>query len=269
MANHPPYKPIQGKTYSLFGNSLHTEGYYEFVKEQVDSLLKITGSQLDLLDLLRTESTKDTGFNKIFKSFRAGSDSKSKFSIPFESLRSYTEGVDKHLRGVNCLTNKKSAVRTTEKQYHLYMLEIELTNRINNERFKNSGYKIALLPHCLRDIWHNCEAEANDIDQQCRHCNEDCYLNHASKLLMEHNIGPYIWTTRNLKQFFKKIAERNSQFGVLGIACIPELIMGMRKSMKYGIPAVGIPLNANCCVRWFGEYRENSIDLEQLEKLLN
>ena len=41
---------------------------------------------------------------------------------------------------------------TTEKKYHLYMLEIELVNRIHKEEFKRSEYKFALIAHCLRDF---------------------------------------------------------------------------------------------------------------------
>jgi hypothetical protein len=65
-----------------------------------------------------------------------------------------------------------------------------------------------------------------------------------------------------------RAAFKNHQtFGILGIACVPELVMGMRKCRKNGIPVVGIPLNANRCIRWFGEFHQNSVDLDELEKL--
>jgi hypothetical protein len=38
--------------------------------------------------------------------------------------------------------------------------------------------------------------------------------------------------------------------------------------MKNNIPVVGLPLNANRCRRWFGEFHPNSIDLDELEGLL-
>ena len=56
--------------------------------------------------------------------------------------------------------------------------------------------------------------------------------------------------------------------GILGIACIPELVWGIRKCSKYKIPVVEIPLNANRCMRWFGEFFNNSINLNELEKLV-
>ena len=71
-----------------------------------------------------------------------------------------------------------------------------------------------------------------------------------------------------MKQLAKYTLKENRTFGVLGIACIPELIWGMRKCRKNNIQVVGIPLNANRCVRWFGEFFPNSIDLMELEKLV-
>jgi hypothetical protein len=72
----------------------------------------------------------------------------------------------------------------------------------------------------------------------------------------------------NMKHLGKLTLNEKKTFGVLGIACVPELTFGMRNCMKNNIPVVGIPLNANRCVRWFGEFFPNSIDLSELERLL-
>ena len=57
--------------------------------------------------------------------------------------------------------------------------------------------------------------------------------------------------------------------GILGIACIPEgLVWGLRKCQEYHIPAIGLPLDANRCARWMGSFHENSVNLEELERLI-
>jgi hypothetical protein len=43
----------------------------------------------------------------------------------------------------------------------------------------------------------------------------------------------------------------------------------LKKCLKYGIPAIGIPLNANRCARWLGDFYPNSVNVEQVERLLN
>ena len=62
---------------------------------------------------------------------------------------------------------------------------------------------------------------------------------------------------------------RPQSIGILGIACIPELVWGMRMCMRLGNPVVGMPLDANRCVRWMGKFHENSVNLEKLNDLLS
>jgi hypothetical protein len=66
----------------------------------------------------------------------------------------------------------------------------------------------------------------------------------------------------------KRLKQEHISVGALGIACIPELAMGMRLCIRTGIPPVGIPLNANRCARWMSQAHETSFNLEQLEELL-
>jgi len=33
---------------------------------------------------------------------------------------------------------------------------------------------------------------------------------------------------------------------------------------KYNIPVIGIPIDANRCQRWMGDYYDNSVNLENL-----
>jgi hypothetical protein len=36
---------------------------------------------------------------------------------------------------------------------------------------------------------------------------------------------------------------------------------------RHGIPVLGVPLNANRCARWMGEFFSNSVSLRQIERL--
>ena len=180
----------------------------------------------------------------------------------------YTEKTDEHLRSLPVTKFWDRRLATTREQYHLYMLEIEMTNRLNVSEFISSDRKIALLPYCLQDFSVNCKSTKNGFDYQCKHCSAKCFQNYASTILKNNNIEPYIWMGGNMKQLAKYTASENKSLGVLGIACIPELTWGMRNCMKGNIPVVGIPLNANRCIRWFGDFFPNSVDTTALEKLL-
>jgi hypothetical protein len=70
------------------------------------------------------------------------------------------------------------------------------------------------------------------------------------------------------EKLFRRLKHEHPSIGALGIACIPELAMGMRLCIRTGIPPVGLPLNANRCARWMGQAQETSFNLAQLEDLL-
>jgi hypothetical protein len=148
------------------------------------------------------------------------------------------------------------------------MLEIELTNRIFVAQFRASERRLAFLPHCLRDLSADCLAAQRDLDYVCKGCTNECNVNQVSKALRHHGVKPYIWMTANLRALFRKMNKDGESLGVLGIACIPELVRGMRMCRKYGIPVVGIPLDANRCARWWGEFHWNSVNFKMLESLL-
>jgi hypothetical protein len=149
------------------------------------------------------------------------------------------------------------------------MLEIELTNRLFTGEFKKADRKIALLPYCLQDFTVACKAEKKGFDYQCKHCSGKCFENHASMMLKKSNIEPYIWRGTNFRKLATATLSKGQRFAVFGIACIPELVWGMRKCRKQNIPVLGLPLNANRCMRWFGSFHPNSVDLDELTKLVS
>ena len=185
-------------------------------------------------------------------------------------LAEYLSGLQQHLKEVplhKVITDKE--LLTSREQYFLYMVEFELVNRIHKKTFMDSKFRIALLPYCLKETQTNCKASPDEIDLVCRGCMKTCYINKISKVLRDHGVNPYILTRGNLKSLFEKLIRLNDSIGVLGIACIVELIQGMRFCMKSGLPVVGIPLNANSCPRWRDGFFNTSVDLSALQKILN
>jgi len=264
----PEYSPVIGKTYSLFGGSDSTSGYYKTIRMLADQVLDLNSDTKNLIQSIREFSSK----KRILRKSLSVPDPDNPMSVilnlidPF--LKKYTENVEKHLRTLSLSKFWDRRLATSREQYHLYMLEIELTNRLFAYDFIKADRKIALMPYCLQDFSVRCKSEKNGFDYQCRHCSAKCFQNYASKILKEHHIEPFIWMQGDMKQLAKYTLKEKRTFSVLGIACVPELTWGMRNCRKNHIPVVGVPLNANRCVRWFGEFFPNSIDLNELEKLV-
>jgi hypothetical protein len=257
-----------GKTYSLFGNDAGTEQYYKIIKALTDLFLRECRDEKKLLSLIQK-----AGARRFLPGRLPGKHTDHRF-ISFvrktlkKELSAYTTNVKTHLRGLPLSKRFDSTLSAKEAAYHLFMLEIELVNRMYREAFRTSAYKFALLPHCLRDFRPSCQSVPGDVDEVCRGCTENCFINLGSELLKQYSIRPYISVVIEQDKLFRKLKKEHPSIGALGIACIPELARGMRLCIKLGISPVGIPLDANRCARWMKQCRESSFSLKELEELL-
>ncbi|HEY5125659.1 MAG TPA: DUF116 domain-containing protein [Ignavibacteria bacterium] len=259
-------KPIIGKTYSLYGGENSSDNFFEQITLTADEILSLSGrNEIELINLL----SKLSGSKKrIFKNEKTDPFISGMMSILRKDFSKYLVNVEEHLKSISFLQMWDRRLSTSFEQYLLYVLEIELTNRIYSEEFLQSGKKLAFLPHCLRDFSKNCMASPDELDHLCKGCSKQCTINSISKLLKQSEVTPYIWLKADLKKLFKTFKNNSENPGVLGIACIPELVFGMRLCRKYNIPVVGIPLDANRCSRWMGDFYNNSVNTNKLNKIL-
>lgn len=267
IAQKEKYRVVTGKTYTLFGNDVSTDRYYSTIRNILDNLLLVCPDKQTLLLHIQNAGSRRHSFKK-----SSGLIDLTLISFirktAHEALSAYTRGVKEHLRSLSLSQRFDETLRTKEKQYHLYMLEIELVNRIHKEAFKKSEYKFALLPRCLRDFRPECRSVPGDIEAVCKGCTEECFINLGSLLIKKYGINPYIAIEMDQERLFRKLKAEHPSIGALGIACIPELVRGMRLCIKLDIPPVGIPLNANLCSRWMNITQESSFSLEELEELI-
>jgi hypothetical protein len=268
LSNHEKlYTLVQGKTYSLFAEGDDSERYYAKIKRLADVFLQRCPDEKRLLGLIQ-----QVGERPFLLGLKITGADRKTLQFVRETLRQslsiYTQNVSNHLKTLPLAKRIDSTLTTPEEKYHLYMLEIELVNRIYREEFKRAEYKFALIAHCLRDFRPECQSVAGDFEAVCRGCTEDCFVHLGSVLLKKYGIKPYISVEMEQERLFRRLKQEHPSIGALGIACIPELAMGMRLCIRTGIPPVGIPLNANRCARWMDQAHETSFNLEQLEELL-
>jgi hypothetical protein len=260
-------QPVPGKTFSLFGTADHTEGYYHAVRELAEACLLLQPDINALIAEVRRLGKRPRLARRL-----SAKTASSPGCFIVQSARSllspYTVPAKAHLAGLPLLRRLDGVLSFTEEQYHLAMLEIELMNRASSDQFRNARRKLAFLPHCLRDLEANCSASSAGIDYACKGCSVVCNVNAVSTLLRQQGIEPYIWMQANLKRLFRELKDKEGGLGVMGIACVPELVRGMRMCAKLDIPGVGVPLNANRCARWMGEFRPTSVELKEVRELL-
>lgn len=264
-----PKHNIQGKTYSLYGPADTSDEYYSLIRTIADDYLPRFSSITQAIQELRSLSKSRSRLKKISQQEFKETQPEYIVKLLAGKLHAFTRETASHLRTLPFY--KKFWDRrlgTTEEQYHLYMLEIELVNRCHKSRFRQCQHKIALLPYCLKDFSTTCRSIHTDFDYECRHCSKNCFINLISNLFNGHQIRPYVWSGGGVRKLHRQLLKKNETLGIFGIACVPELVWGMRVCGKLQIPVMGLPLDANRCIRWFGAFHENTVNLSQLLRLL-
>jgi hypothetical protein len=260
---------ISGKTYTLFGCKSSTDDYYQKISLLADRVLEQERDIKAVIATLERASRKKRFLKKQLHT--SGSHDPLVHYVltqAQEILAPHTALVKAHLQELSFLKRFDATLFTSEEQYHIYMLIIELANRAWGEAFRTAKRKVAFLPYCLRDLTATCKSGPGDLDYVCKGCSKDCFVNRVSRLLKDAKVEPYIWMNARLKSLLKDLKNREESIGVLGVACVPELFHGMRLCMGLDIPVIGIPLNANRCRRWMGEFHPTSVDLEAVRKVV-
>ena len=139
----PEYKPVIGKTYSLFGKSESTFEYFETIRMLADKILEKESDINDLVNKLNKYSSNKRTLRKILDNKFSDNPISFIISLIDSQLKKYTESTEEHLRmlPVSKLWDRRLA--TTREQYHIYMLEIEFTNRLFAADFKRAKFRLS------------------------------------------------------------------------------------------------------------------------------
>jgi len=262
------YNPVAGSTYSLFAGSGSSEGYYHKISKLTDSFIERYGSAENVLAITGKYRNARRKLRKWAK-YPAPEGMKAIISQLYTEMYRYTIPAESFIKSLTWMDKiRDPGIATSQEQYHLTMLEVELVNRINKKRFYEADRKIALLPHCLRDLTKDCRSEKDGFDVVCKKCSGKCFIHALNDLLIKYQVEPFIWMEGSFRKLFFEMKRSNQVLGIFGIACLAELKSGMEKCLKYDIPALGIPLDANRCARWMGDFFPNSVNLAHVEKLL-
>ena len=260
---------IIGKTYSLYGGKDTSDYFYDNIADLTNMILQNFKNEDALLNFLREISGRKRTLKKESKQTTVRTPLGNILHSAEKTLFKYFTDIDTHLKNLTLSEKCDSTLTTSREQYLLYMLEIEIVNRINKEKFSSSEPKYAFLPHCLHDLDKECLSASDGTDYVCKSCSKNCSINEVSKLMKRRNTKAYIWREADLKKIFRLAKSSGENIGVFGIACIPELVNGMRLCAKYDVPAIGVPLDANRCIRWMGDFYPNSVNEKKILSLLN
>ena len=257
---------FEGKTYSLFDEDEASAASHATIRRLADDFLRNCPDAKKLLALIRKAGEGVLQRHlKIRSQDRQMPDIRKTLN---DSLSTYTKSVAQHLKTLSAAKRLDATLATKEEQYHLYMIEIELVEQNLPGRIQK--LRIQIRSDCALSTRFQAGLPGRTRRRRGRmpELSNDCLVHLGSTLLRKYQIEPYISVRMDQENLFKKLKHEHPSIGALGIACVPELAMGMRLCIRLGIAPIGIPLDANRCARWLGEAQETSFNLRQLEDLL-
>ncbi len=158
--------------------------------------------------------------------------------------------------------------RRARVEYHLNMVGAELMNRAYQQDFLRAPRKIVLLPTCMRKKQAQCRAKEVADAYQCTSCTDSCTIYQLKKVGEEYRFEVYMIAHES--SAFSKELLIPGEVGIIGIACVLNLMAGGWKAKALGIPAQCVLLDyCGCKNHWHREGFSTDIHVEQFLRLFH
>lgn len=131
------------------------------------------------------------------------------------------------------------------------LVDMEVRNLIEKDRFSKTRKRALFLPHCSRKYMDGrCKAEfdPNIPTYICAHCSDDCLINKAVSIAEKKGYDVYIIPGGSCVY---KILRLSRYDGVVGVACGEELKLAGETIHKLNVAGQAVPLLKNGCASTF------------------
>lgn len=199
------------------------------------------------------------------------------FAIWFEArseevLGSFTQNVPSFIN--DCDTSHRWMedyifCRRRRVEYHLNMVGAEIMNRAFREEFLDTRYKMVLLPSCIRfKKDDDCQVIKGPGGYTCTCCTPSCRVCQLKTLGEKYNFDVKIIPHES--SAFSKDTTGHGAIGIIGVACVLNLISGGWKAKDLGfVPQCVLLDYCGCSNHWHEEGFPTDINMSQLKRILN
>lgn len=155
-----------------------------------------------------------------------------------------------------------------ETEYHLNMFGAEIMNRLFRKEFKNRPRKAVLVPGCMKRNIKKCQAKEEKLGEVCKLCNNNCNVCKITKKGLNENFETYI-ISHESAAFKNATEEDKKELGIIGVACVLNLISGGWKAESLGIPPQCVIIDyVGCINHWDNIGFPTNINFNELDYLL-
>ncbi|BCZ47897.1 hypothetical protein psyc5s11_39640 [Clostridium gelidum] len=153
-----------------------------------------------------------------------------------------------------------------EIQYFFNMVSAEIMNSVYRDRFLNSYKKLVFLPACMRQTEKACMSKKTNKGYECIGCSIKCNVNKLRKIGQAYNFKVHIIPHETL--ISNLVSEENSVTGMIGIACVLNLVSGGWKAIRLGfIPQCIILDYVGCSNHWLDKAEMTRINIDRINNI--
>ena len=147
--------------------------------------------------------------------------------------------------------------------YYINMIGAQVLNRCYNADFKCCDKVYIFLPGCMAARKENCQAIEKKDGYLCQACDASCQVN---QLTAEYSKVRIVYHGSQMESNKVEAAER---VGVVGVACVLNLIAGGLKAKRLGyIPKCVILNECGCNIHWDEKGIVTSLDADELRVIM-
>lgn len=157
-----------------------------------------------------------------------------------------------------------------EVEYHLNMFGAEILNRSLKKGFNATSKKVILFPTCMSmPLGGKCKAILKDGKLTCTGCSPNCTINIKRKEYAVYNIDVVLIPHSSEFTKYLKYWKDQDTTGLIGIACVLNLLKGGYEMQKLNIPSQCVFLDyCGCKKHWHKEGIPTNINNNQLKTVL-
>lgn len=191
-----------------------------------------------------------------------------------EIMKPYTENVDRFLNELRpehywCEDVIFCGRRRVE--YHLNMIGAEIMNRAYRKDFLSTTFKMVVVPACMRLLPDKkCKACMSGNEQGCLGCADNCLVFQLTRLGRENCFDVIVVSHESSLE--AKVRDNDfisKDVGVIGVACVLNLVSGGWALRDMGIPAQCVLLDyCGCRNHWHKEGFPTEINIDRLKFIL-
>ncbi len=186
------------------------------------------------------------------------------------SLGMFTEGVRPFL------TNHEEIYRGREDylfcgrkpdEYHLNMFGAEILNRVLRSAFDATTERVLIVPTCMCEPRTECRAVNAGLHKICTGCTSRCGVNTLQRNMQLQGMAVRLIPHSSGFSKFLEQWQHQKQTGLIGVACVLNLLAGGYEMQRLGIPSQCVFLdNSGCKKHWHPQGIPTRINELQLIK---